>query len=92
MLDRILAQIPQDKKIGIEPHLVDDAQLVIQAIPLGVATRAVRVRIVRLEPGLGQLTQIALRRMPLRHGELGQMVFPALDFDLAPLGNAHCVF
>ncbi len=32
LLAGVAAQVPHDQEVGVEPHLVDDAQLVIQAL------------------------------------------------------------
>ena len=86
--DGKLAQVPQDQEIGVKAHVVDHAQLIVQALPQGL----VGVGIALPEPGLGQLAQIACRIVARGHVKDGQVIALALDVHLAPLGDAQGVF
>ena len=87
MLDRILAQVPEDEKVGVKAHIVDHGQLIVKAPP----QLLVGFGIPSAEPLFGQLSQISLWGMPVGYRKDGQVVFVTLDFYLAARRDAHGV-
>ncbi len=79
----VAAQIPHDEEVGVEAHLVDHLQLVVQALadnrlfrPFAVAPDEAR---------LAQLAQVALRSIAIRYLEMGQVIALETQVELAAL-------
>ena len=88
-------ELLDDEEVPREAHLVDDAEFVVQAVPVA--------RHVQIALGRGQLLEMALQtgaaalveqrflRAVLGHRRMRQMVLAQLDFAAAALGDLHGV-
>ena len=83
------AQVPHDQEVGIEPHLVDDAQLIIEPFADLLAVGA--VPITKSGSLLAQIAEIGLGCEPIRDREIGQMVVLEAQVYVAALGDEQCI-
>jgi len=84
-----LAQVPHDQEVRVEPHAVDDLQLVVEA--LDEARVGGLLPVPPTQPLLAQVTQIGLLVVTLRHREDRQVVAVILQVDVARLGDLERV-
>ncbi len=84
-----LTQVPHDQEIRVEPHAVDDLQLVIQALHNPRISGLFSVA--PGQPLLAKIAQVGLLVVPLRHREYRQVVTVILKLDLTLLGNGQRV-
>ena len=77
---RRLDDAADDQEIRGEPHLGDDAQLVLQ--PLAILLRRVLRLEAHLQPGAGLLLKVAVQRHALGQLQAGQHVMPRLELQL----------
>ena len=88
---RPLAQIPDDKEIGIEAHPVNDAQFMVQARPQLLVVLGAVLAITSDQARFAQMAQISCRRVLLGNLKVGQMVPFRIEVDLTHLGDEQRV-
>ena len=88
MFPRIIDEIPNDQEIAVEPHLMDNAQLIFHAFP--------NFRRNGLIPSVNflfaKLAKIRFVRQPFRQRESRQDMPAEGKFHITPLGNLCRVF
>ena len=85
MLAGVAAQIPYNQKVGIEAHLVNHAQLVIQALAVFWQRRTFAIFF--QVAGFAERTQIAFGGAILGDGKLGQMIAFETQVNIAAFSN-----
>jgi len=84
-----LAQVPHDQEIGVEAHLVDHAQFVVQpGTDHGIVGSPA---VAPAQAALAQVAQVSFGGVPRRYGEDGQVVAVRVQAHVAHFGDAQRV-
>ena len=87
-LARVVNEVPHDQEVAGEPHLLDDAKLVSEALLDGIARIC---PVAALEAIAGHVLEIALQRVVLGHDVSRQVEAPELERQIAALGDGQGV-
>jgi hypothetical protein len=85
----VATQIPYNQEVGIETHLVDDAQLIIE--PLSDLIVVESIRIAPAESLFTLMPQIARRNIPVGNLEIWKAISLEIQIHLASLGDPQSV-
>ena len=80
--------VPDDEEVGVEAHLVDDAQFIVEPLPHFLGYLAVFLS----DPLLAELPEVVFFGHSVGKWEYGQVIIVEYDFDIAAVSDLLCVF